>query len=343
MRTRTVVPLVLLGLGLALTGCWRRDSFQSPGPVKTEVDYKMDAAAFDLETVTGLLKTKQVKDADDLQKKINDPQSGINNVDLDGDKMIDFVAVKEERQNENTRQLNFVAFPSSKNGADPTPVASVSFKVGEDRQQVQVVGGYPNYVTGWDSASYAYTVPYSGPSFGEMLFMSWLFSPRPVYVYAPYYTYGYHPYAVMPHSYAVTRRTTYRTETRVAPIARQAPPATGGPRFATPVQSHFRATPVRSASASDMSTSGRTASDFRARSETAPKPTATGFGAPVRSTTASPSASTGFGSSSASRPSASSSWGSRPSAPSSSWGSGSRPSSGSFGGRSSSFSSKRRY
>jgi hypothetical protein len=325
--------------------------------VKAQVEYKMDAAEFDLETVVGLLKTKQVKDAEALQKKINEPASGINNVDLDGDKMVDFVAVKEERHSETQRQLDFLAYPSSKNGGDPTPIASVSFQIGQDNgqdhQQLTVVGAYPSYVDGHAGASYVYTVPYTGPSFGELLFLSWLFSPRPVYLAAPYHSFGYQPYGVMAPASLVTRRTTYRTEVHVAPVQRQSPPVGAGPRFATQAESRFR--PSASAAANGLSSSGRSAQGFGVRDPARGKPTATGFGAPPSAaapvaarpgTPASPASSGGV------RPSApapsspspsSSSWGGRPSAPASNWGAARSPSSsGSFGGRSSSSSGKRR-
>jgi hypothetical protein len=345
---------VALVIAVAVTGCSRRKDYRSPGPVKAQVEYKMDAAEFDLETVVGLLKTKQVKDAEELQKKINDPESGINNVDLDGDKMVDFVTVKEERHSDTQRQLDFLAFPSSKSGADPTPIASVSFQVGQDNQQLTVVGAYPSYVNGYASASYVYTVPYTGPTFGEMLFLSWLFSPRPMYMYAPYHTFGYRPYGVMAPSSIVTRRTSYRTEARVAPVQRQAPPAGAAPRFATQAESRFK--PSASAGANSLSSSGRSAQSFGVRDPARGKPTATGFGAPPSASapsagssfskpTTPPSSGSSWGAKpSTPPPSSSSSWGARPSAPSSNWGASSRPSSSSssFGGRSSSFGGKRR-
>jgi len=267
-----------VAVAVAVVACSRRTDYRSPGPVKAEVEYKMDTAEFDLETVVGLLKTKQIKDAEELQKKVNDPQSGINNVDLDGDKMVDFVAVKEERHSDSQRQLDFLAFPSSKNGSDPTPIASVSFQVGQDNQQLTVVGAYPSYVDGYASASYVYAVPYTGPTFGEMLFLSWMFSPRPVYMVAPYHTFGYRPYGVMAPSSLVTRRTTYRTEARVAPVQRQAPPAGAAPRFATQAESRFK--PSASAAPNSLSSSGRSAQNFGVRDPAKGRPTATGFGAP---------------------------------------------------------------
>jgi hypothetical protein len=349
-----------LALIVAVGGpaCSSRKDYRSPGPVKAQVEYKMDAAEFDLETVVGLLKTKQVKDAEELQKKINDPASGINNVDLDGDKMVDFVTVKEERHSDSQRQLDFLAFPSSKGGADPTPIASVSFQVGQDSQQLTVVGAYPSYVNGYASSNYVYTVPYTGPSFGEMLFLSWMFSPRPVYMYAPYHTFGYRPYGVMASSSLVTRRTSYRTEARVAPVQRQAPPAGAAPRFATQAESRFK--PSAGAAPNSLSSSGKSAQGFGVRDPGKGKPTATGFGAPAGA--GAPSAGSSFSkpstpppsgsswgarpstppSSPSSSPSSGSSFSARPSAPSSNWGA-SRPSgSSSFGSRSSSSSGKRR-
>jgi hypothetical protein len=345
--------VVVVGIAVAVTACSGRKDYRSPGPVKAQVEYKMEAAEFDLETVVGLLKTKQVKDAEALQKKINDPESGINNVDLDGDKMVDFVTVKEERHSDSQRQLDFLAFPSSKSGADPTPIASVSFQIGQDNQQLTVAGAYPSYVNGYAGSSYVYTVPYTGPSFGEMLFLSWMFSPRPVYMYAPYHTFGYRPYGVMAPSSLVTRRTSYRTEARVAPVQRQAPPAGAAPRFATQAESRFKPS---AAAPNSLSSSGRSAQNFGVRDPAKGKPSATGFGAPsaagapaTGSSLSRPSTPVSSGSSWGARPStpppsSNSSFGSRPTAPASNWGASKPSSSGSssFGGRSSSFGGKRR-
>src|SRR4051812_3110950 len=75
----------------------------------------MDAEAFDLGQVVGLIKADKVADAQSLQTTINDPSSGNNNVDLDKDGQIDFIAV-HEAQAAGGKKFDFIAYPSSKNG-----------------------------------------------------------------------------------------------------------------------------------------------------------------------------------------------------------------------------------
>lgn len=270
----------LLLLSCLLFACNERNyNYNSPGPVavrEVKAEFKMTTADFDLETATGLLRTKQVSNADELQARINDPQSGINNVDLDGDGMIDFVALKEERQGD-SKQLNFLAFPSSKGGQDPVVIASVAFQV--QNSQLTIAASYPSYVNGYAGANYVYNMPYTGPSFGEMLFLNWMFAPRPIYVHPVYSAFGYHPRTVIAPTVVTTQRSTFRNETRVAPIQRQAPPPGVGPKFATQADSRFK--PSASAGNS-WSSNGRQAQDFKVRDNAQPKPVATGFGAPSK-------------------------------------------------------------
>lgn len=347
-----------------------RPIYNSPGPVVTRTEYKaqfkMNAADFDLETTTSMLRSKQVSNADELQARINDPQSGINNVDLDSDGMIDFVAIKEEQQGDN-KQLNFVAFPSSKGGQDPVVIASISFQV--QNNQLVVAAGYPSYVNGYAGANYGYSMPHTGPSFGEMLFLSWMFAPRPIYMHPVYSSFGYRPRSVIAPTAITTQRTTFRTQTSVAPIQRQAPPAGVGPKFATQADSRFKPAP---SVGNSLSSNGRQAQDFKVRDQNVPKPVATGFGAQPKPSTPSPTPTpavfkpstpspspasnsgwsrpstpspTPVSNSSWSRPStpspspASNSGWSRPTTPASNW---SRPSGSSFsGGASRSFGGKR--
>lgn len=202
MRTMSQTMLLLASLTLlAASGC--DDSAQAQAQVQTQSSVSTDD--FDLETVVGLLKTKKVTNASDLENVIN--SGPISNVDLDKDGKRDHVGVKET-QNGTNRTLDFVAFPSGETNPAPVTIASVNFNV--VGTQLNVSGGYPDYVRGYDRAYYNYSIPY-GPTFGDMLFYSWLFAPRPVYVYRPYTSIGYIARPVFAPATYSTLRTTYRT------------------------------------------------------------------------------------------------------------------------------------
>lgn len=309
MRTSQTMLLALFSL-LAVA-C--NEPAQAQVQVQAQSSVSVDD--FDLETVVGLLKSKKVANAADLETLING-DSPISNVDVDKDGKRDRISVKETRSGA-TRTLDFVAFPSGETDPAPITIASVNFRV--DGAQLHVSGGYPDYVRGYDRAYYSYSIPY-GPSFGDMLFYSWLFAPRPVYVYRPYVSVGYVARPVFAPATYTTLRTTYRTETRVSPVVRQVPPPTFKVNYATQAPSRYVSKPA--ATSARLSDRSGSLSNFTVRDSGRARSTGTAFGA-----------------SAPSRPSSSGSSWSRPSSSSSSW---SRPSSSSSSRSFGSGSSSRR-
>ncbi|MFN3198392.1 MAG: hypothetical protein ACE366_08255 [Bradymonadia bacterium] len=303
--------------------------------------FLIDAEAFDLETVVGLVKENKVANAKALEETIN-ADNGINNVDLDNDNQIDYVLVHEERENKDT-VLNFKAVPSSKgNVADAVSVATL--RVGPNTAgdgQVHVRGGYPNYVRGYNNYYYSYHSPMA--TVGTAAFMVWALNhSRPVY-YAPMVPsyYSYRP--IYSRSVRTTKRTTYRTQTRVSPVSKASRPSSFKPATSTKTAQRVKQNRVNRPSTSTTSGKGLSSRSGKATSfskQTAPKSTATGFGSGSRSTTSgsrsttsgSRSTTSGFGSGSRSTTS-----GSR-----SSFGRSSSSGSRSSFGRSSSSSSSRR-
>jgi hypothetical protein len=174
--------LVLFGTAV-LCACTSNDR-----PVENSLriggqQYLLNAKDFDLQQVIALIRDNKIKDAPDLEKKINE-QGGINNVDVDHDSKIDYIKIKESRKGGNV-VLEFLAIPSSTQKLeDATTVASVEFSRSASAGDVQVAGGYANHVNGSENAYYTAHV-HHGPSFGEMLFLSWLFMPSRPYYYAP--------------------------------------------------------------------------------------------------------------------------------------------------------------
>ena len=146
--------------------------------------YLLNAKDFDLSQVIALIRDNKIKDAADLEKKINEP-NGITNVDLDHDGKVDYIKIKESRKG-GGMVLEFLAVPSSTQKIeDAVTVASVDFSRSASSNDVQIQGGYANHVNGHEGAFYTSHVHSMGPSFGEMLFFAWLFTPSRPYYYAP--------------------------------------------------------------------------------------------------------------------------------------------------------------
>lgn len=205
----------------------------SDGRSQTVADgqvYLADADNFDLSIVLGALKAGKVQNADELEKLINDPETGINSVDLDADDKYDFIAVQEE-QTSNGKRYNFVAFPSTKGESDKVTVASIDL-TRQPSGGYAVNGFYPSYIHGYQ---YSY---YSDTFATPVGFYSWAYAPHPVVVLRPmgYYRtqYNWTPRPVIDIGVRRTTVSTYRTRTSVSPVTRsQQPP----PSFTRPTAS----------------------------------------------------------------------------------------------------------
>lgn len=136
------------------------------------------ADGLDLKAVGELLKT--AKDSEDLEKKLNEPNS-INNLDLDEDGKVDFIKVSGDDQND-IRVLKLTAVLSG--SGDEQDVANIEIeRTADDRANVQVHGNQQMYGRNH--------YHHSSFGLGEMLLIGWLFSPR----YTPYYSpFGYGSY-----------------------------------------------------------------------------------------------------------------------------------------------------
>jgi hypothetical protein len=239
-------------LAFLLSGC------DHPAPNVTVTQAAQSAISpqdFALDTVVGLLKSG-VADGPSLEARINDPSTGINNVDVDRDGKVDFVNVVES-PTPTGKKMDLVAHPSSGTVPD-LDFASIGF----DRSGpgVAVQAGYAQSV---DPAGRYY---YHDSLMADALFASWLFMPsRPYYVsYAPA---GYAYRSRVPASTFSQTRTTYQTTTRISPVVAAPRPAS----FSPPAAPAPRPAAATVAQASQGTTAFR--ADARA------KPAATGFGA----------------------------------------------------------------
>lgn len=307
----------------------------SGGGQTTQGTSGLSQEQFDLQTALGLLRSNKVKDAQSLEAAINDPSSGINNVDLDGDGQIDYIGIQESVTG-NERHMAFMACPSSKVG-DPTKIADVTIR--DDGQQVYVGGGYSSVFQGYNNAYYSYNVPRA--SFGDALFLAWMLTPsRPYYAYQPY-GYGWAPRRVYAPSVLHTTRTTSTVtrEVRMSPVQKAAPPANYAKAAAVKMPPSLASKPT----GAGLSGTAGQMRDYKVN--TKPAQAGTAFGAPKPAVFSAPAATKpassgwGGGSSAMKAPSSGGGWGGGSSAakPSggSSWGGGSsasKPASSGWGG-----------
>lgn len=130
----------------------------------------------DLEAVGELI--GQVKDAADFEKRLNQP-NGINNLDLNQDGVVDFLQVTEYGSG---NQRGFSLFVELEDGRQE--VATIEFQQNGQNADVQIQGN-PNL---YGSNNYYYR---SGIGLGDILLLSWIFSPHPFF-YSPW-SRGYYP------------------------------------------------------------------------------------------------------------------------------------------------------
>src|SRR5690242_20560241 len=93
-----------------------------PDAVATQLEPGKTAASLQLNLVAEQLQGSEVADVAALEAKINDPEAGINAVDIDEDGVIDFVQVVEKRKGDKT-VLVLQAIPSSKKGENASKIA----------------------------------------------------------------------------------------------------------------------------------------------------------------------------------------------------------------------------
>lgn len=121
---------------------------------------------------------KEAENGEDLEEILN--SSGINNLDTNGDKKVDYLNVEEFREG---RQRGFMLF-TNENGKRQD-VANVTITPVANTADV-VVDGNPKYYG--DNHRYHSTFPLA-----SVLMVAWLYnSTRPRYYHRPYY-YGYYP------------------------------------------------------------------------------------------------------------------------------------------------------
>lgn len=260
---KKLIPL-LLTLALALLACDHTANVTVTNSAPSTISPK----DFALDTVVALLRSG-VNDGPTLESKINDPASGINNVDIDQDGKVDYVQV-QEAQIPSGKKMELIAHPSG--GAAPdTSIAAIKFSQADSGIDVQA--GYAPLI---DPSGQYY---YHDHLLADMLFAQWLFMPsRPMY-FAPV-PMGYSYRSRMPAATFSQTRTSFTQTSRVSPIVSQPRPAS------------FNAARLTAPPRAPSTTFGQAAQGTTAfKVDTRQKAAATGFGAssPVSRPTPSPS------------------------------------------------------
>lgn len=130
--------------------------------VEAQVDVKatIDPSAFDLESVSFLVKKGKVKNAAELEKKINDPKEKLNNLDIDGDGKVDKIQVVEVKKEGEVEVFELKAIPSkSKDKDEAVVVAFLHFEPDKVSKKLVVKCVYAPIFVGWDTIVYTYDVP----------------------------------------------------------------------------------------------------------------------------------------------------------------------------------------
>lgn len=153
-----------------------------------KAEVKIKSESLDLESVTYLVKKGKVKDAAELEKKINNPKEKINDIDVDGDGKVDYIKIVEVKKDGGVIVFELHAVPSStKDESAAVVIAYVDFTPDKATGVLVVKATYAPVVVGYDTIVYDYTVPIVVENekivvTGGVGFYGWLWAPRPAYV-----------------------------------------------------------------------------------------------------------------------------------------------------------------
>lgn len=151
----------------------------------------------DLKAVGALL--KKAKDGEELEKLLNSPAQGVNNLDLNADGKVDYINVTEY----GTEKVKGFSLSTQPAAGETQELATIEVeKVSDKQAQMQIKGNEQVYGRNH----------YHHSSFGitDFLIMSYLFSPHGFW--GSPYGYGRYPGAYQP--YATTSRSNYSQRAR---------------------------------------------------------------------------------------------------------------------------------
>ncbi len=221
-KSTCAVALLVLAFSVLFVGCGSNQqpivvsggqaaqaqpvSYPAPPPTNVNLDLQAVGELF-----------RKAPNAQEFERLLNDPSTGINNLDQDGDGKVDYLQVQEwaNQYGRGVKIFDIAVNP-------PLPVADIKIPNAVNNYVTPVVtGGTALY-----GPNYVYTMPQYHLS--EAIFLAWLLQPHPVYV-SPYH-YGYYGSYYRP--YRAVAPTVYRERvvTRTRTVT-QAPQTTTTNRY----------------------------------------------------------------------------------------------------------------
>ncbi len=265
------LALMLMLSTIFFTSCTSNSSRTTTTPEVNITTSVSPADGLDLKLVGQILQQGNVSDAASLEKELN-KEGGINNLDLNKDGNVDFINVSENQGLSTVKSFDL----TTGNGDNLTHLATVEVEKGaNDTYNISLSGSETIYGQG---------AHYNTTSVGQMMFYSWLFSPRPRYYHSPYY-YGHYPTyyrPIAPVSYgAYTTRTTIQrtaatktiTKSTTAPKSKVASSNKGKTSASTRTSINNHNKSARSMQARDKNKTTKTGGFTKSKSTTTPSTT----------------------------------------------------------------------
>jgi hypothetical protein len=195
MNERIFKTLAIIFFGLvAISFFWPSAGEKNYNVNVRTVSYAADG--LDLSALGSLL--KKAKDAAELERLLNDPKTGINNLDLNEDGKVDYIKVTEFG-NDKTKGFSLTVEPEK---GEVQEVATIEIEKEGDKANVQVRGNEQIYGSGH--------IYHNSFGLTDMLLLYWLFRPHPFYA-SPW---GFGHYPGWYHSYSPVPTSTYHQRTR---------------------------------------------------------------------------------------------------------------------------------
>lgn len=178
----------------------------APAKIEVGMAATIKPEVLDLESINFMVKKGKVKDAAELEKKINNPKEKLNTIDVDGDGKIDKIQVVEVQKPNNVKVFELHVIPSkTKSKADEVIVAYIHFEPDVETKKLVVKATYAPIVIGYETIIYVHDVPIVVE--GEKIvvveatpFYGWLFTAsRPAFVGVYVYTVPAPPVIIIEH------------------------------------------------------------------------------------------------------------------------------------------------
>ena len=132
----------------------------APAKIEVGMAATIKPEVLDLESINFMVKKGKVKDAAELEKKINNPKEKLNTIDVDGDGKIDKIQVVEVQKPNNVKVFELHVIPSkTKSKADEVIVAYIHFEPDVETKKLVVKATYAPIVIGYETIVYVHEVP----------------------------------------------------------------------------------------------------------------------------------------------------------------------------------------